>query len=425
MGDNRMSNANKMMLKKNNTEMADLLKLGHHMTRVENKAKKRRRLVRKQREDEGHTFCLPEEILFNILLLIPAQHLHEVVRFVSKQLFDIVIDPVFVRLHRQMSTPGFLIQNRNEKYKLSYIEPDSTRLKVTEIQIPLRAKIMGSFNGLVLLHDLTNPHIYHVMNPATKVNFTLPPLTGLCDINSRDSPAGFGLTSSGCYKVVHVSAKASSKCVRIRVFTLGVDTAWRFIDLRDISIGAKVKNAWMCVPRFIAGFIYWSNCAHFDGIALDVDTEIIYQFSPPEDLVRYGTPIWFLSTGTCLALLRQCQGDIWRLWKLTCVKTGEWTEMAGINIQPVLSRVDKMFYPSKINSVWPVWLINGDFWFYRRVDEEFVVVRYNLVNESFSFFPITHVCPDTLIHPHVHTLLSTKNCKPAIKYSSIDDYNNY
>ncbi|XP_074309930.1 putative F-box protein At2g02030 [Silene latifolia] len=425
----RMSNANNkmMLLKRNNTEMADFWKLGPH-TSPSSHPKKRRRLIRKQREDEGHTFCLPEEILFNILLRIPAKDLHEVVRYVSKQFFDIVTDPMFVRLHHQMSSAGFLIQNPNEDSKMSYIEADTTRLlKGTEIQIPFPARIMGSFNGLVLLHDLTNPDIFHVMNPATKVNISLPPLKGLCDINSH---AGFGFTSSGLYKVVHVSAKASSKCVWMRVFTLGVDTAWRFIDLQGISIDVnKVKYALMHFPRFISGFIYWYNIANINGVALDVDTEIIYQFSPPEDLVRGdGNPIEFLSMGTCLGLLRQWQwGDVWRLWKLTSVKTGEWTEMAGINIRPLISMVNEMFYPSKLGGVWPVRLINGVFWFYRRVDDEYVVGRYDMVNKIFSFFPITQIHPHTLIYPHVHTLLSpgNRNRKPGILCSSIDDYNNY
>ncbi|KAK9669750.1 hypothetical protein RND81_13G152000 [Saponaria officinalis] len=393
-----------MLLKRNNTEM-----VYPEVTRVVTRAQKRRlnmemadpqvtrarkrTLARKQSEDESHTFRLPEEILFNILLRVPAKLLHEVVRCVSTQLFGIVTDPMFVRKHRQMSNAGFLIQNVKDKSKISYIEADTTRLKLTEIQLPLPAPFMGSFNGFVLLHDLTKPYIFHVMNPVTKVNFSLPPMTGFCNYNSQ---VGFGITSSGLYKVVHISAKSTAKRVLMRVFTLGVDTTWLFIDLKGISIGLKEMHAFMFCPRFIAGFIYWINFLHFTGVALDVDTEIIYRFSPPEDLIREDivrnddTSIRFLSMGTCLGLFRQSQGgDTWRFWKLTCVKTNEWTEMARINIQPLLSRVDKMFYPSKVKCVWPTRLINGEFWFYRRVDEEFVMVRYDLVNESFSFFPIT------------------------------------
>ncbi|XP_074301265.1 uncharacterized protein LOC141632632 [Silene latifolia] len=298
-------------------------------------------------------------------------------------------------------------------------------LKVTKFEIPLHARIVGSFNGLLLLHDLTNPEIFHVVNPVVKKKFSLPPLTGLGNIFSK---AGYGLDSSGLCKVVHTSARACSNQVQIkmRVFTVGVDMSWRFIDLQGISLNTKEKQyALKCSPCFIAGFFYWYTMPYYNGVALDIDTETIYQFSFPVDLTRRdGTSIRFLSTETCLGLVRT-KTDIWRFWKLTNVKTSEWTELAGINIRPVLSRVDKMFYPREMFFVWPVRLINGDFWFYRCVDEEYVVVRYNLVSDNFSFFPMTQVYSDTLIYPHVHTLLSPKNCKPGIVFSSKDDCNNY
>ncbi|KAK9755265.1 hypothetical protein RND81_01G013600 [Saponaria officinalis] len=366
-------------------------------------------------------FDVPREIIFNILLLIPAKLLHDVVRYVCKQWFDIVSDPVFVRVHRQMSSAGFLIQNPVERSKIYYIQEDTARLKVTEYQIPLHARINGSLNGLLLLHDMTNTDLYHVVNPITKKNFSLPPLTGF-GYDNTCSKAGFGVDSSGLCKVVHASPTPTACCdevlINMRVFTVGVDLSWRFIDFKGISLSKREKYALRCSSLFIAGFIYWYNMPYCNGVALDVDTETVYKFSFPAGLSRHERPyLEFLTTETCLGVV-WTEGDIWRFWKLKDVKTSDWTELNGISIGPVLSRVDKMFYPRNMYFCLPVRLINGDFWFCRRVDKEYVVIRYNLVSDNFSFSPMTKVYCDTLIHPHVHTLIhphvhtliSPKNC---------------
>ncbi|XP_074309945.1 uncharacterized protein LOC141644342 [Silene latifolia] len=93
------------------------------------------------------TLYLPSEIIFNILLFLPAKVLHQVVRYVCKQWYDIVNDPRFIKAHCQSSSAGLLFQNPMKIHHTYYIEGDNS----TKIALPFRARIYGSINGPVLL----------------------------------------------------------------------------------------------------------------------------------------------------------------------------------------------------------------------------------------------------------------------------------
>lgn len=104
------------------------------------------------------------------------------------------------------------------------------------------------------------------------------------------------------------------------------------------------------------------------------------------------------------------------LWKLTDVKSGEWTQVGGIKMEAVFNRIDNWLRPNKNGCFWPVLFIAGDLWFYNRVeadDTEFVLVRYNVTHENMVFIR-TKMFPGrihgTCLIPHVHTLLSPKSC---------------
>ncbi|XP_074306679.1 uncharacterized protein LOC141641939 [Silene latifolia] len=366
---------------------------------------------------------LPREIIFNILLFVPAKVLHEIARYVCKQWYDIVSDPLFITTHcRIMSNnPGFLIQYSNQLHKANHIEPHMAILNETPVKIPFRASVVCCFNGLlVLLSQSINVDgeievVFHVVNPVTKLIISLPHVTDLDHVTEGISLA---VDSSGHYKVVHVSGKiVEFEQVKMRVFTIGVDKAWRFIELQGIPVITADENNLMLFRSFcFGGFIYWftyytsSDISPF-GFALDVDTEIIYQLSMPKDVVEDQHSFSIVSTETGLGLVRK-QDDIWRVWKLTDVKSSEWTELTRINTRTVLNQIDKEFGPDYFKYICPFRLFNGDLWLrcprMTSKYEDYVVVRYNLARECFDYFPIKRLFNHTL-HPHANTLVSLKN----------------
>ncbi|XP_074309943.1 uncharacterized protein LOC141644341 [Silene latifolia] len=346
---------------------------------------------------------LPSEIIFNILLLVPAKILHQVVRYVCKQWNDVVNDPRFIKAHYQSSSAGLLIQNPIKLHYIYYIEGDNS----TKIAFPFRARIYGSINGLVLFHDLTNLQIISVINPLTKVKINLPPVHGL---KALISSIGFAITSCGHYKVVvTVCDEDHSPKRHVIVFTLGIDKAWRLIDLRGNS---EMECLPTVIPRFIAGMLCWCSFS-YPCFAMDIDTETIYHLPKPDNFSRWLQQSSFISLGVGLGIIQeQIDGAKWRLWKLTDIKAGKWTGLAGIKINEILSTVRKELFPRDCRYYNPVMLIDDIFWFYYIVDGEYAVFRFNLANQRFVFFPVKYVFDCTELRHHVHTLLSPKKCYP-------------
>ncbi|XP_074309959.1 putative F-box protein At3g17490 isoform X2 [Silene latifolia] len=342
---------------------------------------------------------LPRDIIFNILLLVPALFLHQVVRYVCKQWNDIVNDPRFIKAHCQLSSAGLLVQSPFDPPLVYYIEGDDLK----EFAFPLPGRIYGSFNGLVLFHEKNNPQILSVINPLTKAKINLPPVQGLKEYFPI---IGFAITSSGHYKVV-VTLRDEGQCskIQVMVFTVGIDKAWRFIDLQGNS---EMKCMSYSRPSYIAGMLYWCDY-YYPCFAMDVDTETIYHLPKPVDFVPNFNQSFFISLGAGLGLIVN-KTDEMRLWKLTDVKSGEWTEVAGINISAAYSTVRKKLSPKDTYS-FPFMLIDDMFWFNHVVGEhDLFLIRFNLVDQSFVLFPIKHKYGLKIFYHHVHTLLSPYKC---------------
>ncbi|XP_074306681.1 uncharacterized protein LOC141641940 [Silene latifolia] len=357
-----------------------------------------------------NTPYLPDEVIFKILIFVPVKELHEAMRYVCKQWYDIVSDPFFARARFRVSTPGFLLQESNNLHQLNYIEAyNSPTPKTLELQIPYPTKILCCLNGLVLLSYspyIGEIEIFQVINPLTKAKISLPySFVGLGPYSS--STAGLAVDSTGHYVVVHVCGEN----FHVRVFTIGVDKFWRLLDFQGVPVKrASDGSMKFDRPHCFGRFIYWFNNYPYInsiGLALDVDTETIYLFSVPKGKVKYSSLLTVVPMETSIGLVDE-SSILWRAWKLTDVKSNKWTQLARINVQPVISWVDKMFYRRNFKpTILPVSLSKGEIWFYCRVDELNIVVRYNLTNKSLEFFVLSSV---SYIHPHVNTLVSPMNC---------------
>ncbi|XP_074321426.1 uncharacterized protein LOC141657933 [Silene latifolia] len=363
-----------------------------------------------------YTRYLPTEVIFQILIFVPAKALFDAARYVCKQWYDIISDPDFIKAHCQMSTPGFLIRKSYwREGHMIYI--DANTPNTTEIQIPPRVEEIFCFNGLVLFSSISNKDIlFHVVNPVTKENISLP---RLADYKGRmfKSTASVSVDSRGHYKVVFAfdtSTFYEDILIKMGLFTIGIDKEWRFLDLEGILVDLRIRDTISFSPQPFGGFIYWyqynyySSARRSNGFALDIDTETIYQFSQPNDVVYDLGSATLITIGTSLGFMLT-EGFIWRLWKLTDVKSSEWTQLPSINVSTLHSHFDEVF-GQYVNLIYhPVKLDRGDLWLYHFVNDKNLVVRYNFVNENMVVFPMEINIDHQSLRPHINTLVSPKN----------------
>ncbi|XP_074319244.1 uncharacterized protein LOC141656303 [Silene latifolia] len=395
--------------------------LSQEKPRVNDKAKDRvfARCKRKQRKRHTRVMDLPREVIFNILLLLPAKLLHEVVRYVCKQWYDIVSEPFFIRRHCQMPTTttsaSFIIQSFLEKRKkferrnkVYCFDKD-----VTKIELPFPAMIKGSSNGLVLAFDNRDSQKVYLANPLRKRIIRLPSVLVpvVRSALSSTSSYSFAVNSSGQYKMVHFYACEYQTSYDVSVFTIGIDKAWRRIPLQTGLLE-------ICEPLFIAGIMYWCRSI-FPFLAMDIDTETLYLISYSNNVDRsvfdwdlYN--IYFISMGSALGIMVEdySNPDIWKLLKLTDVKSSEWTEIGMIDIGAIVSKVSNGKWTTYEDvAIKPVSLIHGELCFYCGVSTwSSWLIRYNLANQSFVSFVVKMSYRTASVFPHVPTLVSPKNC---------------
>ncbi|XP_074318930.1 uncharacterized protein LOC141655771 [Silene latifolia] len=397
-------------------------KLGRHNSsqepKVEDKAKDR--------------VFVPKEVIFNILLFLPAKLLHDVVRYVCKQWYDIITDSFFVRAHCQMPTTtnsdSFIVQAPYTRHNMYFVvhEDVAKSVMLTKIQLPFRGMIQGSCNGLVLFCDnWDTSRKVHLMNPLRKLIVNMPPVIPVVLGYLFYTTYGFAVNSSGQYKVVHISFYISpTYSCEMSVFTIGVDKSWRPrpIDLQHL-LGTPLNYGDMPCPLWnpgllIARFLYWCSTSFVYSLAMDVDTETLYLITWPASVDRERFNRYFISMGTALGLMAQDDSNpaIWKLLKLTDIKSSEWTEISKIDIGAIVNKVTKgkwtMTYG--VVAIKPVSLIHGELCFYCGVisTKWSRFVRYNLANESLVSSRVNISCNGASSVHHVQTFVSPKNCYP-------------
>lgn len=156
--------------------------------KIEKRVKKR--IIKKN----GDIACLPESILMNIFFLIPAEDLHNSVRFVCKSWWNTIQDPYFIDHQLAYSKSNLIFEAIDNKEKMintillkinhgSQVKPkrkiNRGSLNTTSILCKRRkccegscSTLKASCNGLVLI-------LFHdnliVTNPITKWFLKLPP----------------------------------------------------------------------------------------------------------------------------------------------------------------------------------------------------------------------------------------------------------
>ncbi|GFQ02390.1 hypothetical protein PHJA_002383000 [Phtheirospermum japonicum] len=283
---------------------------------------------------EANIESLPDDVIFDILVRVPAQDIYDSARLVSPKWHKMIRTHDFARAHLQQSIYGLLIQDRGAKYdRPIFIETREGRIEISNFNHKFTCAVLSSCNGLVLDHQMNNNRYLYISNPATKRRFALPPFI------TEKPPYRYAAIAYAAaameYKVVRTFCpydgnRESRGCA---ILTVGVDKDWaRRVNIQHLSL--KAKALLERHPLATQGFVYWAGMEYV--LSLNVETEIITQFHAPplchhdgETKLLYN----YLPMGSHLSLLI---GDYnrfsWEVWVMK-PETGEWTNMTSIKLE--------------------------------------------------------------------------------------------
>ncbi|KAL3615621.1 hypothetical protein CASFOL_041282 [Castilleja foliolosa] len=274
----------------------------------------------------------PDDVLFEILLRVPAQDLYDSSRLVCRKWYNTINTRNFAHSHLQRSTPGLLTVNVNYTEQ-AFMTMQNGQIEMSKWSYGNRHLVMSSCDGLVLEVD-SNSKPY-ITNHVTKQHLTLPHFLS----NKVRVYIWFALAyvaSSSVYKVVGVYYPIDrNRDIVCAIMTIGVDTDWgRRVSAQHLS--NKAKTLLRLSPLATRGFLHWAQDDYYYEcvVTMNVESEIITEIPGPY-LRDDGKSLWcrFLPMGSYLSLFIG-RGDFsWEVWKMK-PETGEWTKMPSIDLEP-------------------------------------------------------------------------------------------
>ncbi|KAL3615065.1 hypothetical protein CASFOL_040726 [Castilleja foliolosa] len=276
--------------------------------------------------------CLSDDILFEILLRVPAQDLYDSSRLVCRKWYNMIHTRNIAHSHFQRSTPGLLALDMINNEQV-FMTMQNGRIEISKWSYGYDRPVDSSCNGLLLV-SILDPEGLYITNHVTKQHFDLPPfLPG--KVMPHKLLALAYIASSSVYKVVAVSYP--TRCDRdllCAIMTVGVDTDWRRrVSTQHLSFQAKKLFYWS--PLTTPGFVHWAEDDYSECVlTMNVESEIITQIPGP-CLRDVGKSLWcrYLPTGSYLSLFIGRGEFSWEVWKMK-PETGEWTIMPSINLEP-------------------------------------------------------------------------------------------
>ncbi|XP_074271745.1 uncharacterized protein LOC141595680 [Silene latifolia] len=384
---------------------------------------------------------LPDDLVFTILLLIPAKLLHENMRFISRFWRQTITSPCFITNHLQISsahhTHGLLVDFPCHQNNVAfYIKPPTSgdanpEFRVTELaKPPFDCRIRGSYHGLVLLQHEVNRDQFHVANLVTKSIVSLPSFPKFANLSTENyefswTGIAFSYSSSiNRYKVVIAThpyikhLKQSQTPPQVWVYTVGVDQNWRKLE---VPAGIDKFSLWCALnpvqipfhsPRSVGGFVYWSGISYpyAYGVALDVDTELFQRFilapTTKRGILNY---YWIICLQTGLGVVITYKGgNLWRLYELTDLKSSKWTKIVDIDARAILNQIKNYLQSTGLPSVTPIVYTNDEKLWFLSSPSSANLFYYNMREELIVPVPLNG--KDIAAYHHVNTLLTLKNC---------------
>ncbi|CAA0812096.1 Unknown protein [Striga hermonthica] len=265
---------------------------------------------------------LPDEIVFKILLHLPAQDIFNVARLVCPQWYRMIHSIDFIHEHLHRSPPGLLIQNIEDKTAQRspiFACVDRGQIEISKLDYKFRDAVWTSCHGLILEGDLKARFTIIAANPATKQHFSVP--THEYHIDDRWH-TGLGYAPASMeYKVVHTFDSD------FYVLTLGVDDVWRRVECGHLTRSAQ-KLLSRSTPLVTEGYMHWVHPEKNLVVMLDLETEAFRQLRCPPGKKRANCGFLVGDSLTCFTMRGWFSWGVWELRP----GTGEWKKLPGIEL---------------------------------------------------------------------------------------------
>ncbi|XP_057775967.1 putative F-box protein At5g62660 isoform X1 [Salvia miltiorrhiza] len=284
------------------------------------------RRCKKKRPMPTNIESLPTDLLFEILLRMPADHLYERARLVCRRWCHIIHSHAFINAQMHGATYGLLLSPPNWIITLPrYVTADADGgIHTSKITHLSKSRVVATCNGLELeAKGYQFPRLV-IVNPATKQSFHLPPLPTGVNVIYAVLRYGFAYSAASlAYKVIapyHFgqSPPRLETDSGLDVLTVGIDESWRHVEVHHLPDHFR-QFLFFMDPLTSEGFVHWGRgryCA-----TMDVETEIITLSEAPHQY--HENNYKYLSTGRCLSLLVACGDLSWEVWEMKA-ETGEW-----------------------------------------------------------------------------------------------------
>ncbi|KAL3630682.1 hypothetical protein CASFOL_023666 [Castilleja foliolosa] len=334
---------------------------------------------------------LPDEIIFEILVRVPAQDLYDSTRFVCRKWYNIMYTRNFAQAHLKQSTPGLLVVDKCFREQF-FMTTQNGRIEMSKCSYESDRVVLSSCNGLLLEESRVNWKEMYITNPVTKQQFALP----LLKENILNHYALAYAASSRAYKVVGIPCfYDENRDLGLSIMTVGVDTDWeRCVSTQHLSL--KAKKLLKEFPLTTRGFVHWveNNCTEH-VLTMNVESEIITQIPGPYLHHNREGFLWYRyrPMGNYLSLFigRELSWDVWGMKP----EIGEWTIMPSIELEP--QKVPKHLYLEFKELVWSIpvgWSNSREVLFFEICFSDGIFVAYNVRTREIDSCDLLEFMPE-------------------------------
>ncbi|XP_058107300.1 F-box protein CPR1-like [Magnolia sinica] len=304
----------------------------------------------------------PEEIIFNILVWLPAASLYNL-RRVCKNWLDIISSPCFIQCHLARVQP-YIIERKtlwNNHIRSVYVK--DSEIRVGNLALGGDWEILATCNGLLLVKDHSND--IHISNPATKQLLPLPTCSKSCDdyqlLHDLDVDFDYAeldfyrfgyAPSTAEYKVVHFFHDGKQQC---EILTLGLDS-WRRIDISFLVLPLIFNK-----QLLLNGVLHWVVGYHYI-MSMDIaqetfdETPIPSCIGPNLDTLSMDETFYLTEIRGSPSLINRISHVEFEVWILKDFQIKEWIKLSNIdatargiiNLIPLLGlRNDEVIFKSR------------------------------------------------------------------------------
>lgn len=274
---------------------------------------------------------LPLDIVFHILILLPADFLYYTARYVCKDWANIIRDPSFTKEHLLKSKSGLLIQEYTVPSRGVFLYMQDGNFSMTHVRRDFPGKPIDSCRGLCLFYMPYGRHRYfgrqwkitddsralYVVNPVTMQIGVLPPLGNgwvqYCHLAY--------ILRTGQYVVVCLFKNCG--IINGLVLTVGIDLSWRKLNL---PLAGRIMDGVVHATSVVGEVLYLSQSST-EIIATNLYDETSCLFQLPNGISN--TSYWILKMGENLSCLVPEESGL-NIYVLRDSKKSEWAKICQI-----------------------------------------------------------------------------------------------